>query len=265
MATTAAGTRQRKSSREPGIDTAMKLNGNIMNGGIALHVDDNRRTSVDERHAKQDGTANLSNISSPNSKLKSPTRPHGNLLEIPDKLSVSREGLSSPSSKQGLNSGILIPPADGACKLSGKLSPLPFKPYSSLSKLALLPQANVGKLLPLPNQTYTPSGKKLTPLSAKSNPLPQKTEAPGKVILVSQAEPEAGPPLLMSDLVFAEIEATILSRPEAARAIDAIFLFVVKQEGRLAKRFGNTCIFLCIQFDNQTKHRIFSFLLLFSL
>ncbi len=245
MATTAAGTRQRKSSREPGIETAIKLNGNIMNGGIALHVD--------SKHAKQDSTGNSNNISSLHSKLNSPTRPHGNLLEIPDKLSESREALYS---------GI---PADEACKLSGKLSPLPFKPSSSLSKPALLPQSNLGKLLPLPNQTSTPSGKKQTPLSAKSNPHPQKTEAPDKVILVSQAEPEAGPPVLMSDLVFAEIEATILSRPEAARAIDAIFLFVVKQEGQLAKRYGNTCILMVhpVCFHSQIKHRTFYFLLFF--
>ncbi len=229
MATTAAGTRQRKSSWEPGIETAVKLNGNIMNGGTALHVD--------SKHAKQDSTGNSSNISSPHSKLKASTRPHGKLLEIRDKLSESREALYS---------GI---PADEVCKLSGsgKLSPLPFKPSSSLSKPALLPQSNLGKLLPLPSQTSTSlptqtSGKKQTPLSAKSNPHPQKIEAADKVILVSQAEPEAGPPELMSDLVFAEIEATILSRPEAARAIDAIFLFAVKQEGQLAKRFGNTCI-----------------------
>ncbi len=246
MAATAAGTRQRKSSWEPGIDTAIKPNGNIMNGGIALHVD--------AKHTKQDSTGNSSNISSPHSKLKSPTRPHDKLLEIRDKLSESREALYS---------GI---PADEVCQLSGngKLSPLPFKPSNSLSKPALLPQANLGKLLPLPNQTSTPSGKKQTPLSAKSNPHPQKTEAADKVILVSQAGPEAGPPVLMSDLVFAEIEATILSRPEAARAIDAIFLFAVKQEGRLAKRFGNTCIIFVhpVCFDSQTKRRIFRFLLL---
>jgi hypothetical protein len=73
---------------------------------------------------------------------------------------------------------------------------------------------------------------------------------------VSQAEPEAGPPVLMSDLVFAEIEATILSRPEAARAIDAIFLFVVKQEGQLAKRFGNTYIIFVhpVCFHSQIKY-----------
>ncbi len=223
MATTAAETRQRKSSWEPGTETAIKLNDNIMNGGIALHVD--------SKHAKQESTGNSSNFSSPHSKLNSQTRPHGNLLEIPDKLSVSREELSSsPSGKQALYSGI---PADETCKLSGKLALLPFKPSSSLSKTALLS---------LPNQTSTPSGKKQTPLSAKSKHLPQKTEAADKIILVPQAEPEAGPPVLMSDLVFAEIEATILSRPEAARAIDAIFLFAVKQEGQLAKRFGNTCI-----------------------
>ncbi len=202
MATTAAGTRQRKSSWE--------------HNGISLH-------------AKQDSTGNSSNISPPHRKLNSPTRPHGKLLEIRDKLSVSREGLPPPSGKQTLFSGST---ADEASKLSGKLSPLPFKPSSSLSKPALLP---------LPNQTSTPSGKKQTPLSAKSNPLLQKTEASDKVILVSQAETEAGPTVLMSDLVFAEIEATIVSRPEAARAIDAIFLFAVKQEGQLAKRFGNTC------------------------
>jgi hypothetical protein len=226
MATTAAGTRQRKSSWEPGIETTIKLNNNLMNGGIALHVD--------SKHAKQESKGNSSNISSPHSKLNSATRPHGNLLEIPDNLSVSPEGLSPPFGKQALCPGSPFPPADEASKLSGKLSPLPFKPSTSLSKSALLS---------LPNQTSTPSGKKQTPLSAKSNPPPpQKTEAPDKVILVSQAEPEAGLPVLMSDLVFAEIEATILSRPEAARAIDAIFLFAVKQEGQLAKRFGNTCI-----------------------
>ncbi len=234
MATTAAGTRQRKTSREPGIETAIKLNGNIMNGGIALHVD--------SKHAKQDSTGNSSNIPAPLRKLNSPTRPHGNLLEIPDKLSVFPEGLSPPFGKQALFPGSPFPPADEASKFSGKLSPLPVKPSSSVSKPALLSQAKLGKLPPLPNQTSTPSGQKQTPLSAKSNPLPQKTEAPDKVILVSQAEPEAGPPVLMSDLVFAEIKATILSRPEAARAIDAIFLFAVKQEGQLAKRFGNTCI-----------------------
>ncbi len=230
MATTAAGTRQRKSSWEPGIETAIKLNGNIMNGGIALYVD--------SKHASQDSTGNSSNISSPHSKLKSPAR---QLLEIRDKLSVSHEGVSSPSDKQAFYSGI---PDDEVCKLSGngKLSPLPFKPSNSLSKPALLHQANLGKLLPLPTQTSTSSSTKQTTLSAKSNPHPQKTEAAGKVILVSQAEPEAGPPVVMSDLVFAEIEATILSRPEAARAIDAIFLFAVKQEGQLAKRYGNTCI-----------------------
>jgi hypothetical protein len=52
-------------------------------------------------------------------------------------------------------------------------------------------------------------------------------------------ELEAFQPLeLMSDLVFADIEATILSRPEVARAVNAIFLFVVKNEGRPVKRFG---------------------------
>jgi hypothetical protein len=250
MATTAAGTRQRKSSWEPGIETAVKLNGNIMNGGTALHVD--------SKHAKQESTANSSNISSPHSKLKSPTRPPGKLLEIPDKLSVSSEGISAPFGKQALYSA-----ADEACKVSNKLSPLPFKSSSSLSKPVLLPQANLGKLLPLPTQTATLSGKKQTQLSAKSKHLPQKTEASDKVRLVSQAEPEAGPPVLMSDLVFAEIEVTILSRPEAARAIDAIFLFVVKQEGQLAKRFGNTYIIFVhpVCFHSQIKHRTFFFFL----
>jgi len=42
----------------------------------------------------------------------------------------------------------------------------------------------------------------------------------------------------MSDHVFAEVEATILARPEAARAVNAIFFFIVKQDGQPVKRFG---------------------------
>ena len=93
------------------------------------------------------------------------------------------------------------------------------------------------KLVPPPNTDLPPKPtNKAADCTALTDAVAEeKTTSPA----LERGQPRGGSSQqLMSDLVFGEIEATILARPDAALAVNAIFLFVVKQEGTPVKRFG---------------------------
>ena len=70
-----------------------------------------------------------------------------------------------------------------------------------------------------------PAASKPAPSNAATSPKPPPA-------------PEQAGPKFMSDMVFAEIQNTVKAKPAEAKAVNSIYLFVIKLDGKPAKKWG---------------------------